>query len=61
MVRTAEVSAEGVRIFLHNPRGKVAKAYEGLTREVIRNDKKQKYKLNSYIDPELFMTYRACP
>ena len=37
-VRAAEASAEGVSIFRHDPRGKVAKAYEGLTREVLGND-----------------------
>ena len=37
-VRAAEASAEGVSIFLHDPRGKVAKAYEGLTKEVLGND-----------------------
>lgn len=33
-VRAAETSAEGKSIYLHDPRGKVAKAYESLTLEV---------------------------
>lgn len=33
-VRAAETSAEGKSIYLHDPRGKVAQAYEALTREV---------------------------
>lgn len=34
-VRAAETSADGVSIFLHDPRGKVAQAYEALTKEVV--------------------------
>ena len=37
-VRAAEASAEGVSIYSHDPRGKVAKAYENLTREVLGDD-----------------------
>lgn len=36
-VRAEEISAEGVSIFKHDPRGKVAKAYEDLAREVLAN------------------------
>lgn len=35
-VRAAETSAAGVSIYLHDPHGKVAAAYEDLTKEVIR-------------------------
>ena len=34
-VRAAETSAEGKRIYLHDPSGKVAAAYEALTRELV--------------------------
>ena len=34
-VRAAEISAEGVSIFQHDPKGKVASAYQSLTEEVI--------------------------
>ena len=34
-VRAAEISAEGVSIYKHDPRGKVAKAYGALTEEVL--------------------------
>ena len=34
-VRAAEASAEGVSIFVHDPSGKVADAYEELTKEVL--------------------------
>jgi chromosome partitioning protein len=33
-VRAAEISAEGTSIYVHDPHGKVAKAYEALTQEV---------------------------
>ena len=36
-VRAAETSAEGKSIYAHDPRGKVAAAYEALTREVLSN------------------------
>ena len=36
-VRAAEISAEGVSIFLHDPKGKVALAYLSLTEEVLAN------------------------
>ena len=34
-VRAAETSAEGKSIYLHDPSGKVAAAYEALTRELV--------------------------
>ena len=34
-VRASEISAEGISIFLHDPQGKVAAAYESLTQEVM--------------------------
>ena len=37
-VRAAEISAEGVSIFEHDPRGKVASAYLSLTEEVLANE-----------------------
>ena len=33
--RAAETSAEGKSIYIHDPRGKVAKSYEELTEEVL--------------------------
>ena len=33
-VKAAEQSAEGISIYLHDKKGKVAKAYETITREV---------------------------
>jgi chromosome partitioning protein len=44
-VRAAEISAEGTSIYAHDPHGKVAHAYESLTREVLKIEKqRQKYK-----------------
>lgn len=37
-VRAAEISAEGVSIFEHDPKGKVASAYLSLTKEVLANE-----------------------
>lgn len=37
-VRAAEISAEGVSIYEHDPKGKVAFAYQSLTEEVISNE-----------------------
>ena len=37
-VRAAEISAEGVSIFKHDPKGKVASAYLSLTEEVLANE-----------------------
>jgi chromosome partitioning protein len=46
-VRAAEISAEGTSIYAHDPHGKVAQAYESLTREVLKIDKqRQKYKVD---------------
>jgi len=36
-VRAAETSATGKSIFLHDPNGKVAAAYDALTREVLES------------------------
>ena len=40
-VRAAEISAVGMSIFQHDPKGKVAEAYKSLTREVMANAEKQ--------------------
>ena len=46
-VRAAEISAEGVSIFKHDPGGKVADAYRSLTKEVLANaEKKRKHHLD---------------
>lgn len=37
-VRAAEISAEGVSIYEHDPKGKVAFAYQSLTEEVLSNE-----------------------
>jgi chromosome partitioning protein len=37
-VRAAEISAEGVSIYQHDPKGKVATAYHSLTEEVLGNE-----------------------
>ncbi len=37
-VRAAEISAEGISIFAHDLKGKVALAYEKLTLEVLANE-----------------------
>lgn len=45
-VRAAEISSEGISIYAHDPRGKVADAYNSLTREVIKNaEKRHKHQL----------------
>ena len=41
-VRAAETSAEGRSIFVHDPKGKVAAAYQSLTREVLTDAEKQR-------------------
>lgn len=41
-VRAAEISAEGRSIFAHDPKGKVAAAYQSLTREVLDDAEKQR-------------------
>ena len=43
-VRAAETSAEGQSIFLHDPDGNVAKAYDDLTKEVLDDGKAQRRK-----------------
>ena len=40
-VRAAEISAEGKSIFAHDPNGKVAAAYEALTKEVLRVERQR--------------------
>lgn len=37
-IRAAEISAEGTSIYKHDPNGKVAKAYQSLTEEVLGNE-----------------------
>ena len=37
-VRAAEISAEGVSIYQHDPKGKVAMAYKSLTEEVLADE-----------------------
>ena len=41
-VRAAEISAEGRSVFAHDPKGKVAAAYQSLTREVLADAEKQR-------------------
>ena len=43
-VRAAETSAEGKSIFQHDPNGKVAAAYENLTKEVMDDGRSQRIK-----------------
>ena len=44
--QAAEISSEGKSIFLHDPRGKVAEAYQKLTKEVQANaEKRRKHQL----------------
>lgn len=46
-VRAAETSAVGVSIFRHDPRGKVAEAYQKLTKEVLDNaEKKRRHQID---------------
>lgn len=46
-VRAAEISAEGVSIFRHDPGSKVAEAYRSLTKEVLQNaEKRRKHQLD---------------
>ena len=45
-VRAAEISSEGKSIFLHDPKGKVAEAYQKLTKEVQTDaEKRRKHQL----------------
>ena len=41
-VRASEISKEGTSIFKHDPGGKVADAYQELTREVVKNAEKRR-------------------
>jgi len=41
-IKAAETSAEGKSIYVHDPKGKVALAYEALTREVLQSERQQK-------------------
>lgn len=43
-VRAAETSAAGISIYMHDPKGKVAAAYEELTEEVLANGKHREEK-----------------
>lgn len=46
-VRAAETSSVGVSIFRHDPRGKVAEAYQKLTKEVLDNaEKKRRHQID---------------
>ncbi len=36
-VKAAEISAAGISIYAHDPKGKVAVAYAGLAKEVLSN------------------------
>ena len=46
-IRAAEISAEGVSIFKHDPDSKVADAYRNLTKEVLKNaEKRRKHQLD---------------
>ena len=40
-IRAAECSAEGKSIFAYDPKGKVAQAYNALTKEVIQHEKQR--------------------
>ena len=47
-VRAAEISAEGVSIYKHDPKGKVAAAYHALTKEVLQIEKqREKHKADA--------------
>jgi len=46
-VRAAETSIEGKSIFAHDETGKVAGAYEQLTKEVLDNEQRQNYRSRS--------------
>lgn len=41
-VRAAEISAEGISIFKHDPHGKVSQAYQDLTKEVLADEQKRR-------------------
>jgi len=46
-VRAAETSLEGKSIFAHDPKGKVAAAYEQLTKEVLEHERSEKDRLGT--------------
>jgi len=46
-VRAAETSSEGKSIFAHDPKGKVAVAYEQLTKEVLEHERSEKDRLGT--------------
>ena len=46
-VRAAETSSEGKSIFAHDAKGKVAAAYERLTKEVLDNERSEKDRLRA--------------
>ncbi len=47
-IRAAEISAEGVSIYKHAPKGRVAAAYHALTKEVLQNEKqREKHKADA--------------
>lgn len=46
-IKAAETSAEGVSIFTYEPKSDVAKAYEGLAKEVIHDANREKAKIHS--------------
>ena len=48
-VRAAEISAEGVSIYKHDPKGKVASAYNSLTEEAVINNEPEKMIPQKYI------------
>ena len=41
-VRAAEISAQGVSIYKHDPHGKVAEAYKNLTKEVLAHERERR-------------------
>jgi chromosome partitioning protein len=41
-IKAAETSAEGKSIYTHDPKGKVAQAYQKLTKEVLQDEKQRK-------------------
>jgi chromosome partitioning protein len=46
LLPSALISAEGKSIFAHDPKGKVAEAYQTLTKEVMHNaEKRRKHQL----------------
>ncbi len=54
-VRAAEISAAGKSIFQHDPKGKVAEAYQSLTKEVMVDAEKQLKRSSERLD-DIFST-----